>query len=139
MLHAAQPDEDIAEMHRFGKLLGEAFQIVDDVLDFMGDETALGKPVASDLRQGLITLPVLYYYQQHLDDARLQAVLDCSGDENTIQSLVADLRASDAADWAMEQATERIGEANRLLANYPEIPYCRAMEEIATFAVRRRY
>jgi geranylgeranyl pyrophosphate synthase len=38
-----------------------AFQIVDDILDFTGDEAVLGKPVGSDLRQGIITLPFFYY------------------------------------------------------------------------------
>lgn len=134
----AQPEADVLRLQRFGRLLGEAFQIVDDVLDFMGDEAALGKPVASDLRQGLITLPVLHYYRQHPDDARIHAVLENTSDAATIKSLVADLRDSDAARWTMEKAIARITEANALLAVYPDSPYRRAMEEIATFAVHRR-
>ena len=136
---ALQSEEDIARLNLFGKLLGEAFQIVDDVLDFMGDETTLGKPVGSDLRQGIVTLPVLHYSQQHPDDARIQAVFNLPRDEAAIQSLVADLRRSDAADWAMQQAKTRADEAHALLTVYPATPYRGAIEEIAAFAVRRQY
>ncbi|HQE92862.1 MAG TPA: polyprenyl synthetase family protein [Anaerolineae bacterium] len=136
---ALQAEEDIARLHLFGQLLGEAFQIVDDVLDLMGDEAVLGKPVGSDLRQGIITLPVLYYSQRHPDDTRIPTVLNPPCHEVVFQSLVADLRRSDAADRAMQQATMRADEARALLAVYSDTPYRRAMEEIVTFAVRRQY
>ncbi len=136
---AQKTAEDIARLSLFGKLLGEAFQIVDDVLDFVGDEATLGKPVGSDLRQGIITLPVLHYGQQHPDNMLLQAALNAPRNEAAIQALVADLRHSDAADWAMRQATERADEARALLTIYPATPYRGAMEEIAAFAVRRQY
>jgi len=50
----------VEEVRLFGYDIGMAFQIVDDVLDFTGEQTTVGKPVGSDLRQGLITLPALY-------------------------------------------------------------------------------
>src|SRR5690606_29440537 len=53
-------EPQIQAMRTFGEKLGLAFQIVDDLLDFTGDERTLGKPVGSDLRQGVITLPVIY-------------------------------------------------------------------------------
>lgn len=53
---------------QYGYNLGIAFQLVDDLLDFTADETALGKPVASDLREGKITLPIIYLLQD--DDGR---------------------------------------------------------------------
>lgn len=135
----AQPERHVAQMYRFGKLLGEAFQIVDDVLDFMGDEAILGKPVASDLRQGLITLPVLHYYRHHPDDARIRAALTLDAGDEAIRSLVDALRSSDAVDWAMEKVAARITEALGILAHYPDSPYRQALEEMATFAARRRY
>ena len=146
----AQRDEtDVQRLRTFGKLLGEAFQIVDDVLDFMGDEATLGKPVGGDLRQGTITLPVLYYFRQHPDDLRLKTVLARAGhlrghneharNEQTIQALIGDLRQSDAAEWAMQQAETRSAEARALLDTYPDTPYRRAIQEIAAFAVQRQY
>jgi len=146
----AQRDEaDAQRLGMFGQLLGEAFQIVDDVLDFMGDEAALGKPVGGDLRQGIITLPVLYYFGSHPNDARIRTVLARAGhvrghnnhmrNESAIQALITDLRQSNAAEWAMQQAETRITEAQALLDVYPDTPYRRAMQEIAAFAVQRQY
>jgi geranylgeranyl pyrophosphate synthase len=146
-LLARRAKADLQKLRTFGKLVGEAFQIVDDVLDFMGDETTLGKPVGSDLHQGIITLPVLYYYRRHPDDVRIHAVLARAGhvhnersrNEGAIQSLIADLRQSDAAEWAMHQAEKRSAEAQALLDAYPNTPYRQAMQEIAAFAVQRQY
>ncbi len=132
------PASRVENLHRFGKLLGQAFQITDDVLDFMGDKATLGKPLGSDLRQGLITLPVLYYIATH-DDPRVDAVLARTADEATIHTLVDDLRRSDAADRAMARAEAHIAEAEHLLDGYPDSPHRQAMHELAHFAVQRRY
>ena len=62
-------EEDIVESMRvFGYETGMAFQIVDDILDFTGDQTAVGKPLGSDLLQGLVTLPAIYYAEANPDD-----------------------------------------------------------------------
>lgn len=146
-LLAQRAETDKQRLRAFGKLLGEAFQIVDDVLDFMGDETTLGKPVGGDLHQGIITLPVLYYCRRHPNDVRIHAVLARGGhirnermrSESAINALIADLRESDAAEWSMQQAEMRSAEAQALLETYPETPYRQAMQEIAAFAVQRQY
>jgi heptaprenyl diphosphate synthase/octaprenyl-diphosphate synthase len=52
--------DDIAALERYGHDMGMAFQIVDDILDFVGNEQTLGKPAGNDLRQGTITLPLIY-------------------------------------------------------------------------------
>ena len=131
--------EVVHQAWRFGKLLGEAFQIVDDILDFTSDEATLGKPIASDLRQGLITLPVLYYCKAHPDDDCLQVILERRADDAAIHAIVNDLLRSDAADQAMAQADARIVDALAILAKYPDTPHRGAMEEIARFAIQRCY
>lgn len=133
------PPEGVTEMARFGKLLGLAFQIADDVLDFMGTEERLGKPVGSDLRQGLITLPVLRYLEAHPEDTRVQQLL-AEKDTSLVPALVADLQRSSAAELAMTEAQALCDEALELLARrYPASPYRDALEQIARFAVQRRY
>ena len=124
---------------QFGHNLGLAFQIADDVLDFMGSERYLGKPVGGDLKEGLITLPVLHFYEQNKDDSRIQAILNNHITPHDLQALVSDLRQSDSADWAMQQAHHLISQALVLLMNYPATPHRNAMEEIARFSVQRRY
>lgn len=58
------PPDDIMALREYGKNIGMAFQIIDDVLDFEADTTVLGKPAGNDLRQGTITLPVMLYMEQ---------------------------------------------------------------------------
>lgn len=136
-LLAQSSEEEIAQIQRFGKLLGEAFQIVDDILDFSGDEQTLGKPIGGDLRQGLITLPVLYYAQQHPHDRRIQAVLRGKIGRAGLKTLIRDLRVSEATERAREEAKTRVAAAQSILEYYPESPYRQAMTNIATFTIQR--
>lgn len=131
--------EQIRRSQRFGRLMGEAFQIADDVLDIVGDETRLGKPIAADLRQGLLTLPALYYLQGHPDDRRIHDALTNHLSEDSLNALAQDIKNSSAPQQAMQQAEQHIREANQLLTQYPDSDYRQAMKEIASFAVRRRY
>ena len=131
--------EEAERARLFGNHLGLAFQIADDVLDFMGSERHLGKPVGGDLKEGLITLPVLHYYEQHSDDPRIHGILENHTTPQDLKNLVADLRNSDAADWAMQQANILVNKALQLLMMNPVTPYRNAMEEITRFAIQRRY
>src|SRR5690349_16997519 len=63
-------EEEIAAAKHYGLLLGRAFQVVDDVLDFTSTEAELGKPVGSDLRQGNLTLPVMRFAQANSEEWR---------------------------------------------------------------------
>jgi len=67
MLAGAEPHE-LAAIREYAHKTGLAFQIVDDILDFVGDEKMMGKPVGGDLKQGTITLPCLYYIENNRED-----------------------------------------------------------------------
>lgn len=136
---AGEPPHVVAALTRFGALLGSAFQIADDVLDFVGDEATLGKPVGSDLQQGLVTLPVLAYLKQHPEDTRLAALLREPGNTELLRTFVADLRASGAIEAAMAAAEIHIQQAFAILEAFPASPYRHAIKEIAAFAIRRPY
>jgi geranylgeranyl pyrophosphate synthase len=88
-------ESEAQRLARFGELLGVSFQIADDVLDFMGDAATLGKPVGSDLRQGLITLPILLYMQSRPEDGRILTLLRDPTDTLLVDAVLADLRQSD--------------------------------------------
>jgi geranylgeranyl pyrophosphate synthase len=68
----------------YGRSVGMAFQIVDDVLDYTGDESVMGKPVGGDLRQGIVTLPFFYYVQSHPNPAEVVAKLVSSSNGNVL-------------------------------------------------------
>jgi len=71
----------------YGYNLGMAFQIVDDILDFVGAEEDLGKPVGADLLRGVVTLPVILTIEQHHGDQRVQRLLHAK-DEETVKALL---------------------------------------------------
>ncbi len=63
-LLAGASEDEVQALYDYGKDLGMAFQIVDDILDYTGEESTLGKPVGGDLRQGIVTLPFFYFLQK---------------------------------------------------------------------------
>ncbi len=131
--------EDIQHWHEFGRLLGLAFQVADDILDFVADETTLGKPVGSDLRQQLVTLPVLYYLEQHPEDTRVHQLLAGPMEAATLEALIADIRQSEAPAMARRVAETYIAQALEHLDGYPPSPYKEAVVQIAHFALHRLY
>jgi geranylgeranyl pyrophosphate synthase len=131
-------DRAIDAMRLFGSEMGMAFQIVDDVLDFTADQERLGKPVGSDLRQGLFTLPVLYYLERHPDDRDVAALLNGrSGDGERVARVVAAVRASGAIDEALDEARAYVARAQAALRPMPDNTYRRALSDLADYFVSR--
>jgi geranylgeranyl pyrophosphate synthase len=125
--------------HSFGYGLGMAFQIVDDVLDFTGKEDAVGKPVANDLRQGLITLPTLFYIDTQPIQKDLQMVISGEniGNERILQ-LVSAIQESGAIERSMAKAKDFIDQALSALEKLPYTIEHQALEELANYIVDRR-
>ena len=134
-----QAGEEVgARMAAYGREIGTAFQIVDDVLDFAGDQQQVGKPVGSDLRLGLVTLPTLYFMESHPDHAGLQAVLNGRGNEaGLVEEVVTAIRDSGAINAALFEARQHVERGRAALANLPEHPMSLALEELAEFVLRR--
>jgi geranylgeranyl pyrophosphate synthase len=132
-------EDEVAALREYGLSLGTAFQVVDDVLDFIGDETRLGKPVGSDLRQGLITLPTLCYLEQHPNDELIVRLLrDGHGSEEDIHRAVQAIRESGAIDTALEEARNFAHRSLLALQQLPSGSPCQPMQDLADFVIRRR-
>jgi geranylgeranyl pyrophosphate synthase len=129
----------IKTARQFGYAIGMAFQIVDDILDFTGEQATVGKPVASDLRQGLFTLPALYYLESSPADPDMAILLS----ENQLgqadmSRLVAAIRSSGAIYQAMGDAKRYVDSALLLLAGMPDTLERQALEELARYIVDRQ-
>ncbi len=125
-------------MAKYGHEVGMAFQIVDDILDFTGEQATVGKPVANDLRQGLVTLPVLYYIETTPDDPDLELVLSkrpC--DEQTIDRLIESIRNSGAINRATKEAEKYIQRGIDSLGELPERAEKNSLIDLAKFVVHR--
>jgi len=127
-------------LRRFGNHLGMAFQIMDDILDFVADETTLGKPAGSDLRAGIITLPVYFYIQQ---PQRRQQVIEMIEGRPTgdpiVDEVVQMVRESEAIAQAHDEARAFIARALEDLAELPPTAHRRALADIAHYVVERTF
>jgi len=134
-----QANQEIVEaMRRFGYQVGIAFQIVDDVLDFAGDEARVGKPLGSDLRHGLLTLPTLLYLEGRPDGATLaEAVLAGRLPEAELDGLVGAIRASDGIGRALAEARNAIAAGETQLEGMPDGPERAALRQLAQYVVDR--
>jgi len=135
---AGGDEEQIDALGRFGYDLGLAFQIVDDVLDYTGDETALGKPAGNDLREGTLTLPLMYAVAQSRNPL-LRALANGQRPEpSRVPQIVAAVIASGGADRAMEEARMLVERAHQQLASFAATPARRALAEIGEFVLNRK-
>lgn len=135
-------EEEIQALREYGRLLGLAFQIVDDVLDFVGEEQKLGKPVGGDLRGGNITLPLILYLS---DDHRAEDELAREifngrrlSDEQ-VHRLVERVVASPAIEQSLAEARRLAAQAKRALAPIPPGPHRSTLLDLADYVVRRRH
>ena len=137
-LLAEAPPDQVEAMRAYGRQAGIAFQIVDDVLDFTSDESHLGKPAGSDLRQGLITLPALCYLEAVPDDADVAALLNGhAGDAGRVERVVRAVRESGAAEAALAEARAYAAGAQAALAGVPDTADRQALSDLAELLVNR--
>ena len=133
-------DEDtVAAMRRYGYQIGMAFQIVDDILDFTGEQSTVGKPVGSDLRQGLVTLPALLYIENQPDDPEAQALIngECLND-NQVTRLVSAIRSSDAIQISQDEACNFVQLALDGIRSQPNSSLRKSLEDLAEYIVQRK-
>ncbi|MEN8242980.1 MAG: polyprenyl synthetase family protein, partial [Chloroflexota bacterium] len=107
-------------------------------LDFTSDQAKLGKPVASDLRQGLVTLPALLYLEMQPDDEDM-LTLQKAGyvEEDRIDRLVNAIRESGAITSALNEAGKYIQRSLDALKGMPESKERKKLEEMASFVIDR--
>jgi geranylgeranyl pyrophosphate synthase len=129
--------EQVEVLGRFGYDLGLAFQIVDDVLDFTADAAALGKPAGNDLREGTITLPLIYAVAAG-GDPGLVEVLDLDPpDERRIQWAIDEVRRLGGAERALADARRYAELATTRLDMFPDSAAKLALGLIARLVVTR--
>jgi heptaprenyl diphosphate synthase component 2 len=138
LLTEADP-EHVASLGAFGTNLGMAFQITDDVLDLVGDETDFGKMVGRDLLEGMPTLPMIYAVaEQDGKGANLAArILAPAKTAADVRSLLDDIRRSSGPERARQRAFAFHDAAVRALAGLPDRAEREALREIADFVVSR--
>jgi len=122
----------------YGMALGEAFQIVDDVLDYSASSDAMGKNVGDDLAEGKPTLPLIYAMQEGSREDRdmIRRAIEAGGLDQ-IDAILKVLDETGAMEYAAEQARVAASRAEQALEPLPESPYRDALARLARFSIER--
>jgi geranylgeranyl pyrophosphate synthase len=137
-LISSAAEKTTTQMSQFGYNIGIAFQIIDDILDFTGEQTTLGKPIGSDLRQGIITLPVICFGELHQEDDAVKTLLaDRLLESDQVQPLIDAILKSEAIQLAYHEAQVFTQKAVKNLESLPDCPESRALAELALYIVER--
>ncbi len=133
-------DDLATALATFGRELGTAFQVADDVLDYSADADKLGKNSGDDLAEGKVTLPLILCREQAGEEDR--KLIDESirkGDLGQIHRITSLIRDSGALDQARQVAHERANAALAAIAPLAPSPWKDAMEQLARYSVTRDY
>ncbi|MBM5801570.1 MAG: solanesyl diphosphate synthase [Cyanobacteria bacterium K_DeepCast_35m_m2_023] len=129
--------DKLDELYRFGRQLGLAFQVVDDILDFTADDQQLGKPAASDLASGYLTAPALYALEERPALAGLiEREFSQDGDLEQALELV---RGCEAIGRSRALAEGFAREAGEALCWLPTSDATRALRALPDFVLSRLY
>jgi heptaprenyl diphosphate synthase/octaprenyl-diphosphate synthase len=131
-------DAEIEAIGRFGYDLGLAFQIVDDVLDFTGDEALLGKPAGNDLREGTLTLPLIYAVANSSAPLLRELGRTARVDPARIPQIIALVRSAGGDTRALADAQSLVEQARSHLMIFPPSATRRALTQISEFVLSRR-
>jgi geranylgeranyl pyrophosphate synthase len=133
-------DEKREALHEYGRLLGLAFQIADDVLDYMSTADEVGKPIGHDIAEGFATLPLMLAQEDASVSNRLAALLE-DGRPITADAaleVVELVRKSDGPRRALDQAGDQARAARKRLAIFESSDARDALEALAGYVVSRK-
>lgn len=135
---ARAPEDSCEALRDYGYNLGMAFQIMDDVLDFMGTEEELGKPVGNDLLQGTITLPVLLFAARNAHVPELKRVVDGDHRPAALADLVEAVRNSPVIDDTLAIVEDYKRRAHQALMRIPAHRSRTSLEALIEYVSHRR-
>ena len=137
---AGRPVSECQALRTYGQELGLAFQLVDDALDYGGMESALGKSLGDDFREGKMTLPVIRAYASADSEAKLfwqRVIKDRDQTDVDLEKAISLLRAAGALQSTMDEAARRAANARKALRIFPDCPWKHTLSELAGFVVER--
>lgn len=127
-------------LNTYGQCVGIAFQIIDDILDINANPKVLGKPVGGDIRQGIITLPMIYALQDSPEADKLRSLLEKrEKNEDEVQEAVRIIKESGGIEKSRKMVNLYINKAVKHISELPSIPSRDALIELAEFVGERSY
>lgn len=139
-LIAGANDSQIEAAAEYGRSLGTAFQLIDDVLDYSGNADDIGKNVGDDLREGKPTLPLIFLMKNG-DDKQKELIRACieQGDESKFDEVLKAITSSGALEYTRNEANVAAERASASVAHLAESHYKQALIALSSFAVNRNH
>jgi len=135
-------DEEIELLNEYGINLGIAFQVIDDILDYTEDQSTIGKPGGNDLRQGMVTLPLIYALQESSANGYqllMQDILNKTNQyENSLQVVIDWVVNSGGIEQALLDAHAYGNKAREALSHFPPSSERDVLDELINFVVTRK-
>ncbi|MFN9708619.1 MAG: polyprenyl synthetase family protein [Burkholderiales bacterium] len=124
----------------YGRALGTAFQLVDDLLDYAGNPEELGKNIGDDLREGKVTLPLLLAMSTG-HTAYTELIRHCiqTGDVSHLEKIISIVKETGALNGTRETAYKEVSKANHFLATLPDSEYREALLNLSASSVERSF
>jgi geranylgeranyl pyrophosphate synthase len=129
-------EEQVQALKEYALNFGLAFQIVDDILDFVGEEKTLGKPIGSDLSEGAITLPTILYAEKYPDDKIIHSVI-VERDSSQVAQAVEKIRGSTAIDGCRVIASQFYNKATKSMDCLPDCEAKKSLKGLVAFVIER--
>jgi octaprenyl-diphosphate synthase len=133
-------DNDIKVLAQFGKHMGIAFQLIDDVLDLSGNPEEIGKNLGDDLAEGKPTLPLLYAMKKGSDEQKniIRAAIE-NGGLTELESVLNAVKETKALEYVRELAKEEIEKGEKLIQHITSSAYKDALLALTQFVTTRDY
>ncbi|MFB0559153.1 MAG: polyprenyl synthetase family protein [Dehalococcoidales bacterium] len=132
------PEKSIEALKGYGYNLGIAFQVVDDILDFIGTEEELGKPVGSDLAQGTLTLPAMLLLERYPEENPVKRLFQNGDKQKNIELAIELIRNSSIVQECYDIASDYCSRACRNLSPLPDNPNRQTLIQLADYIIRRK-
>ena len=135
-------DQEIERLYSYGLNLGIAFQIIDDILDYTENQETIGKPAGNDLRQGMVTLPLIYALEEQPKNGHYQEVQNflngSTSNEENIQAIVDWVVTGSGVQRSLSDAHLYANKAREALTYFPPSKDRQILEELIDFVIMRK-
>ncbi len=128
-----------AAFEKYGRDLGMAFQIIDDVLDIVGDVDSVGKTLGTDAINSKLTLPLIHCRNSLSDEDQVEFLTFLTSSNVTNEVLIAWLQKTRSIEYSREVARQHVNEALTFSKSLPESAFSAALFQVAEFILKRTY
>jgi octaprenyl-diphosphate synthase len=131
-------EDDVRKMHKFGELIGIAFQIKDDLFDY--SEAKIGKPTGIDIKEKKMTLPLIYTLNHCSKEEKkwlINSVKNHNKDKKRVKEVIEFVKKNQGIEYTSEKMKEYHEKALSILEEYPNSPYKESLISMVNYVIER--